>query len=270
MMSKNFWPIFGTILILASAVNAKADPDAGEIIQNVIKRDKELQEHRKGYDYDLDVTREKLNSDLTAKDTTESKSVVVGDKRPDYNTRDNLTPEQEAEKQSKEEPFELLNVIDHFSYSLEGVEDIHGIPCYKIAYKPKPNMPYKNREEKVINAVSGYLWVSQKDYSLMKNTGSLTAPVQVGWIFATLKELEFSHETVQLPNGDWGPQQVTYRFLVEIPFGQIHERHTRKMSNYRASGGEKQADGAKSGPDESGKPEAKDSGAVTSSMSTKH
>lgn len=224
---------------LVSVLPAADAPTAQEIVDRVIKRDKELQERRKVYDYDLVVTREKLNEDKTASETTEDKSVVVADKRPDYDTRSGLSPEQEAEKQSKEEPFELLKVIDHFSYELEGTDEVNGVACYKVAYKPKPDMPYRNREEKVINAVSGFLWVSQKDYSLMRNSGSLTAPVQVGWIFATLKDLEFSYESQLLPNGDYGPKEVSYRFQVSIPFGQIHERHTRKMSKYRASAGEK-------------------------------
>lgn len=258
----------GAMLALSGAAGpVQAAPDAAEIVDKVLKRDKELQERRRGYDYDLTVTREKLKEDRSSGETSEETSVVVADRRPDYGTRSGLSPEQEAEKASKEEPFELLKVIDHFNYALEGTEEVRGIPCYKVAYRPKPDMPYRNREEKVINQVSGYLWVSQKDYSLMRNSGSLSDPVQVGWIFATLKELEFSYESQLLPNGDYGPKQVTYRFLVDIPFGQIHERHTRRMAKYRASGGEKAA--VKTDPAKPSDAEKADGGGTASVPSSK-
>lgn len=263
--------ILGTavLFVLAGSVcPAQNPPDAAVIVDRVIKRDKELQERRKGYDYDLTVTREKLKEDQSARETTEDKSVVVADRRPDYDTRSGLSAEQEAEKASKEEPFELLKVIDHFSYALAGTEEVNGIPCYKVAYKPKPDMPYRNREEKVINQVTGFLWVSQKDYSLMRNSGTLSDPVQVGWIFATLKELEFSYESQLLPNGDYGPKKVAYRFLVDIPFGQIHERHTRRMARYRTSGGEKAA--VKAEPPKAPDTETAAGGNGSSVSSSKH
>jgi|GEM_PF-646453 len=236
-MIKNFLCALLVALSLGALTAAVAAPDATEIVAKVVERDKELQERRKVYDYDLTVTREKLKEDKSSKETHRDSSVVIADKRPDFDTRVGLSPEEEAEKQSKEEPFELLKVIDHFSYELAGTEDVNGVPCYKVAYKPKPDMPYRNREEKVINQVTGFLWVSQKDFSLMRNSGTLSTPVQVGWVFATLNELEFSYESQLLPNGDYGPREVGYRFLVSVPFGQIHERHTRQMAKYRSSGG---------------------------------
>jgi hypothetical protein len=47
--------------------------------------------------------------------------------------------------------------------------------------------------------------------------------------------MEFQFDSMPLPNGDYGPMQVQYRYLVSIPFTSLHERDTRKMSNYRLS-----------------------------------
>ena len=225
------------LLLAAIPARAESTPTAEEIIHQVVARDKVLVERRKAFDYDIEITRDQLDSDKKVVSTSKEKMVVEGDLRPGYGTRSTLAdPEQEAQKTSKEEPFELLKIIDHYTYTLEGEETVDGVDCYKIGFTPKPDMPYENREEKVLNNVSGHIWASKSDYSLIKNEGSLLRPVSVAWIFASLREMEFHFDAMRMPNGDYGPGHLMYRYLVDIPFTQLHERDTRVMSNYRPAG----------------------------------
>jgi hypothetical protein len=226
------------LLLCLLPVRAESAPSAREIVARIAAQDKILQERRKQYDYDLAITREKLDDQDHVAGTSHETMVVKGDKRPDFGTRTALgQPEDEAKKAAREEPFELLRILDHFNYTLEGEEEVEGVPCYKIAFAPKPDMPYANREEKVLNAVSGHLWASKIDYSIMRNEGALMHPVAVAWVFATLREMSFHFETMRLPNGDFGPRQEQYSYLVTIPcWFTMHERDTRRMSNYRPAG----------------------------------
>jgi hypothetical protein len=233
MFSK--WICF--LLLAATPAWAGTAPTADEIISQVAARDKQLVQRRKAFDYDIEITREKLDSNRAVVSTIREKAVVTGDRPPGYGTRSATgNPEQEAQKTSREEPFELLNIIDHYTYTLEGEETVDGVDCYKIGFTPKPDMPYANREEKVLNNVSGHIWASKQDYSLIKNEGSLMRPVPVAWVFATLTEMEFHFDAMQMPNGDYGPGRLQYRYLVDILFTQMHERDTRVMSNYRPAG----------------------------------
>ena len=225
------------ILLAAIPAGAQPTPTATEIIAKVVARDKVMVERRKAFDYDMEITRDKLDSDKKVVSSTRETVVVVGDRRPGYGTRSTLAdPEQEAKKTSREEPFELLGIIDHYIYTLEGEETVDGVDCYKIGFTPKPDMPYENREEKVLNNVSGHIWASKLDYSLIKNEGYLLRPVSVAWFFASLQEMEFHFDSMRIPNGDYGPGRLQYRYLVSIPFTQLHERDTRVMSNYRPAG----------------------------------
>lgn len=217
-------------VLLISLVHA--DPDAQEIVVKVAKRDKELQQRRKNLNYNLEVIEQKLDDDKKVISSTDTNTEIYGDKRPGYAPPPGATPQDEVKEQAKEEPFNILNVIDHFSYDMEGEETILGVPCYKIHFAPKGDQPYHSREEKVVNAVAGYIWAAKSDYTLMKNTGSLTHPVSVAWFFASLRELEFRYDAQLLPNGDYGPKQIVYRFKVSIPFGSIHERHEQIMTDY--------------------------------------
>ena len=231
------WPLITFLLLAALPAPAATTPTADEIIHRVVARDKELVQRRKAFDYDIEITRDKLDSNRAVVSTVKESAVVVGGHGPGYGTRsDPENPQQEQQKTSREEPFELLSIIDHYTYELQGQETVDGVPCYKIAFTPKPDMPYENREEKVLNNVSGHIWASTVDFSLIKNEGSLMHPVSVAWIFATLEEMEFHFDAMRIPNGDYGPGRLQYRYLVNIPFMQLHERDTRVMSNYRPTG----------------------------------
>ena len=225
------------LLLAATPAWAGTAPTADKMISQIVARDKQLVQRRKAFDYDIEITREKLDENKAVVSTIREHAVVAGDRRPGYGTRSATgDPEQEAQKTSREEPFELLKIIDHYTYTLEGEETVDGVDCYKIGFTPKPDMPYDNREEKVLNNVSGHIWASKQDYSVIKNEGSLMHPISVAWIFATLREMEFHFDAMRMPNGDYGPGRLQYRYLVSIPFMQLHERDTRVMSNYRSSG----------------------------------
>jgi hypothetical protein len=221
-------------LLAAATVFLRADnPPSGEdMIRKIAARDKELVERRKAFDYDIQITREKLDSDnkVTSKET--EKDTMRGNVSPNYHTRSDK-PEEEAKQQSREEPFELLKIIDHYTYTVEGSEVVDGVDCWKIHFVPKPDMPYDNREEKVLNNTEGYIWASKADFSLIRNQGSLMHSVSVAWVFASLEKMTFQFDAMLMPNGDYGPGRLQYSYYVDTLFFDMRERDTREMSNYR-------------------------------------
>ncbi len=224
-----------SLKLIARNTDDKNSPFA--IVQWAVERDKELLRRRAAYMCEAVSIREKLDRNGNMLKREEAATIIGAANSPDYGTRNEVGDrkglEQEVKRASQEEPFNIMNVIDRYHYAIAGEEMIHGVPCYKLEFKPKGKQPYRNREEKVANELSGYFWVAKGDGTLMKNTGRLTRPVSVAWIFATLRDLEFLFETQRLPNGDFGPARIEYRFRVSVPFGQIHERHTRVLKNYR-------------------------------------
>jgi len=224
-------------MLVASTVVLRADMPSGEdLIRKIAARDKELVQRRKTFDYDIAITREKLNEDGSVSSTETETVTMRGNVSPSYHTRDadKEKPEEAAKQQSREEPFELLKIIDHYTYTVEGSETVDGVDCWRIKFVPKPDMPYDNREEKVLNNTSGYIWASKADYSLIRNQGSLMHPVDVAWIFATLEKMSFRFDAMPMPNGDFGPGHLEYSYYVDTLFFDMRERDTRKMSNYRA------------------------------------
>jgi len=221
------------VLLFFLAAGASAAPEAGPLVDRMVARDAEMVARRAGYTYTLVLSRHKLDGKNNPVETKTETRTMKGNEVVDYGTRKDRGVEEDLEKASKEEPFELLKMLDHYTFKMDGEEAVNGQPCWKVRYTPRPGMPFRNREEKVLNNVSGTLWIKQDDASLMRNRGKLMKPVSVAWFFATLGDLEFSYDSMELPNGDYGPARVAYQFKVNALFAEIRERHERAMSGYR-------------------------------------
>lgn len=237
-----WWRMMLWVMGVAMGLGAARLEGAGEaagrsaeaIVEAMIARDRELVDRREGMVYTLVTRREKLDGEGKVVSVSEEQARMRGSEKVDYGTRpEGKSAEADLEKAAREEPFEILRVASHYDYTLEKSERVHGQLCYVVGYRPKAGMPYRNREEKVLNHVTGRMWIRQSDHSLLRNEGRLIKPVAVAWFMATLRDLEFVFETGRLPNGDFGPARVVYRFRVQVLFARIHERHVRTMSEYR-------------------------------------
>jgi hypothetical protein len=225
--------IFFALTVLCLPLRADDDPAAWALVQKMVARDKVLVQRRAAYTYTVVETREKLDDDKKTLSSSDVKMTVQGDKSPDYGTRAGQGMEASLKQAAREEPFNILHILSHYHFTMAPDEVWNNVPCYKIHFTPRDNQPYSNREEKVANNLAGDLWIAKSDYTLMHNTGNLVAPVSVAWFFASVHELEFDFDTIKLPNGDFGPGLIKYRFRVALPFFGIHERHTRVYSDYR-------------------------------------
>ena len=221
------------ILLIALPGLAQADAAADALVAKMVQRDHELVQHRARYTYTVTETRDKLDHDGKVTDSSTDTEQIRGDQAPSYHTRDGPGMEGDLKQAAHEEPFNILQIVSHFDFAIVGSEPWNGVPCTKVKFTPKPDQPYHSREEKVANALAGYLWIAQADDSLLHNTGRLTHPVPVAWFFASVEDLDFLFDTKRLPNGEFGPSEIRYSFLVSVPFLEIHERHTRLMTNYR-------------------------------------
>ncbi|SDU05154.1 hypothetical protein SAMN05444156_1677 [Verrucomicrobium sp. GAS474] len=223
----------GLALAFVVVLPLRADEKAEVLVHKMVERDKELERHRAAYFYTVKETRQKLDGEGKVVDSSVETVTLRGTESSDHGTAKKMEIEAGAEQAAHEEPFSILKIVDHYQYTLEGDEVIDGVPCYKVRFSPKKDQPFRNREEKVANGLAGYLWFAKSDYTLIRNEGKLLQPVSVAWFFATLREVDFLFKAAPLPNGEWGPALIQYRFRVQIPLSEIHERHIRVMKDYR-------------------------------------
>jgi hypothetical protein len=160
------------LLLGACLLPLHADPAADALVQRMVARDKVLVQHRAAYTYTVVETREKLDADGKTTSTSDVKMEIRGDKSPDYGTRTGQGMEASLKQAAREEPFNILDILSHYNFSMRPDEPWNGQPCFKVHFTPKENQPYQNREEKVANELEGDLWIDQSDDSLLHNTGA--------------------------------------------------------------------------------------------------
>jgi hypothetical protein len=221
------------IIVFASPLYS--EEEASGIIRKMVQRDLELSRNREQLVCEVHEKKEDLDTDGNVISTEWTKWSPLPTSPNRYGVEDAHRLSNGKLEVSKEDPFSILQVMDHFTCVRAADEVVDSTLCYQIKFTPKDRQKYRTREEKVANQLEGVLWISQEDYSLVKNTGRLTRPVDVAWFFASVEEVEFSFESQVLPNGELGPKTIEYRFLAEIPpFLTFHERHTR-FSNYKST-----------------------------------
>ena len=86
---------FGTMakwifwILMAATLVVRADMPTGEdLIRKISARDKELVARRKAFDYDIAITRDKLNDDNSVASTESEKVTMRGNISPSYHARD--------------------------------------------------------------------------------------------------------------------------------------------------------------------------------------
>lgn len=129
---------------------------------------------------------------------------------------------------------DMGKIAPRFKYSRQGDETIRNRNCYVIKFSPKKDQPFSSREEKVINKVGGTIWIDQSDFSIVQTRGKLTEEVDVAWFLATMKGLDFSYQTSELPNLNIPvPANFLMNFDLNIMGYRMAQRQTSVMGDYQ-------------------------------------
>src|SRR5262249_54790188 len=73
-------------------------------------------------------------------------------------------------------------------------ETIAGEETFVIAFTPKPNQNSSTREERFFGRLAGKLWVSQRDFTVLRAEGALQSPASLFWIIARVTTFRFDYK----------------------------------------------------------------------------
>jgi hypothetical protein len=237
-----------SLLILLSLTpdKIKAAPlSARQIIDRAVTTDKRLRESRTAYTYQYKLKTEKLDRKDHILSTEEFKARVRPNKEISYSVEimEDAATKSAAQKKNQTKQvnearslmtkIELEKLAEYYHYEKEGEATLLKRPAHIIRFSPKSSLKAKSREEKVLHALEGRLWIDQENFAILQSEASLSHPVAVAWFFATLRELEFSYQALLLPNGDPAPANFHLFLDVQIPFGYQRQRQHSTMSQYQ-------------------------------------
>ena len=101
-----------------------------------------------------------------------------------------------------------------FQYELAGTTTIDGRSAWKIAFRPaSPELPEKRIVDRLLNRISGSVWIDTEDYEIAHAEIYLGSEVNLlGGVIASLKRLEFSLNRSRIADGVWCNTSSTGEF----------------------------------------------------------
>lgn len=230
------------LLGLADLARAAPGQTVEAIVARVLEQDARVTEIKNRFRYDLRL----VNAKLAADDSVIREELVEATIEPGSDGAfreiveraqgDELSAQDRKEirrSQGAMRSMDLRRLAPRFRIELEGEGREMGVDCWILAFAPKPDQPYRSREEKVINQLAGRFWVAKADYSIVRSSGSLTRPVKVAWVFATVRDLQFEYRTTPLGRVGRVPEVFDLFFDVKTPVNEVRRRQISTMGNYR-------------------------------------
>jgi hypothetical protein len=156
---------------------------------------------------------------------------VTGDNIPS-NPDDAEAQATGRDVEGNKQTFTLHDLVNRFTIALAGEDRISGQPTYVLAFTPKPNQPYHDETEKVVNQLQGRMWISARTYNVLRTEASLAHPVSIAWFLARIPTLDFHYSTQDSDVG-FAPSHVQITLQVDAFFVGFHERQAIDMTNFR-------------------------------------
>ena len=225
----------------------EATPSIDELVQRVLAQEKADRQHQAGLEYSFTLTTEhydasdRKTSAQTIGAITRAKANIeyTADLAP--GARGTAKNDQEASQglkhnQSIRAQLDLAKLAPRFVYAIQGAGEVGGRDCWIVGYRPKAGTSASSREEKVINALRGQLWIDKETFSILRCEGKTAEPVTVALI-ATVDPLEFSYESQRLSNGEVVPRSFDITITMKAPFFYARQRQVCTLSNFHTPRG---------------------------------
>lgn len=118
----------------------------------------------------------------------------------------------------KIEAISLTPLIHRYTFKIEGREELWGRKAIKIRVEPVAEMfPEKKIAIRILEKMSGYIWVDEAEKELMKAEVSNAEPIRIGWgIAAGISLLQADYHRKRLPDGRWFVTFFSVRVKVRI------------------------------------------------------
>ncbi|MFL6516159.1 MAG: hypothetical protein ACJ8M1_14160 [Chthoniobacterales bacterium] len=109
-----------------------------------------------------------------------------------------------------------------------------GEEAYVIAFTPQPNQNTSTREERFFGLLAGRLWVSKRDFTILKAEGALQSPCSLFWVIARVTTFRFAYELApaRADNRLLRLSRATAKTVVSFPFYKVRQEHWQTVDKY--------------------------------------
>jgi hypothetical protein len=103
-----------------------------------------------------------------------------------------------------------------------------------LSFTPRPKQNTKSREERFFGLLAGRMWVSRRDFTVLKAEGALQSPCSLFWIIARVTTFRFTFELEPAPGGSRLLREckASAKTVVTFPFYSVRQRHWQTVDQY--------------------------------------
>ncbi|HSH38938.1 MAG TPA: hypothetical protein VK993_09140, partial [Chthoniobacterales bacterium] len=153
---------------------------------------------------------------------------------PSPKARARADHDEKNQAESAVEAVRKYNLRDRYVWKRLPNDTASGESAYVIAFEPKPNQNTRTREERFFGQLTGKLWVSRSDYTVLRAEARLRAPAQLFWVIARVTKFRVNYN-VEPDTGAgrlFRRSKATAQTVVAFPFYEVRQRHWLTMDRY--------------------------------------
>jgi hypothetical protein len=109
-----------------------------------------------------------------------------------------------------------------------------GEEAFVLTFAPKPRQNTSTREERFFGLLAGRMWVSKRDFTLLRAEGALQSPCSLFWVIARVTTFRFTYKVE--PTHGTNPllrlSRSTATTVVAFPFYKVRQKHWQTVDKY--------------------------------------
>ena len=149
-------------------------------------------------------------------------------------------PAKASNEMKKNESESVVEAVRKYNlrnrYSWERLPDgaVGGEEAYVLTFAPKPNQNGSTREERFFGHLAGRIWISRRDFTVLRAEGALQSPSSLFWIIARVTTFRFTYklEPAYGTNRLFRLSQATATTTVAFPFYKVRQKHWQTIDKY--------------------------------------
>jgi hypothetical protein len=156
-------------------------------------------------------------------------------------TSGKLTPPAKPPEKAKEnqaewavEAVRKFNLRDRYVWKRLPDGMAAGEEAYVLTFTPKPKQNSSTREERFFGHLAGQMWVSKRDFTVLRAEGALQSPASLFWIIARVTVFRFGYKLDPAHEGNrlLRTSRATATTEVSFPFYKVRQKHWQTVDKY--------------------------------------
>jgi hypothetical protein len=138
------------------------------------------------------------------------------------------------ESESVVEAVRKYNLRNRYSWLRVPDGTVDGEEAYVLTFTPKPNQSGGTREERFFARLAGRIWISRRDFSVLRAEGALQSPSSLFWIIARVTTFRFTYKLEPASGGNrlLRLSRAMATTTVAFPFYKVRQKHWQTVDKY--------------------------------------